>query len=193
MPAATSRFTALSSTTRIRGPSDAVADGGIVRGGAAAGRRAASERIVGSGRTAGAATGSMRISNQNVEPRFGSLATPMTPPISATSWRQMASPRPVPPYLRVVKESACVKALKIWPCASAAMPMPVSLTSNRSLPSAVVRGHAHHDLTGLGELDGISRQIDEDLPQPHRITAHGGGHRRLDLAAQFEPLGARAQ
>ena len=47
----------------------------------------------------------------NLEPKGRSavlawLRTPMSPPISVTSCRQIARPRPVPPYLRVVKESA---------------------------------------------------------------------------------------
>ena len=71
--------------------------------------------------------------------------------------------------------------------------MPVSLTSKRRLPSAASAADAHHDLAGLGELDGISRQIDEHLPQPHGIPAHSGGHGGVDLAAQLESLGARAQ
>ena len=40
----------------------------------------------------------------------------------------MANPNPVPPYLRVVKESAWLKALNICVCASPEMPIPVSAT-----------------------------------------------------------------
>ena len=42
-----------------------------------------------------------------------SLSTQMRPFISSTSRRQMARPRPVPPYLRVVDPSACRNASKI--------------------------------------------------------------------------------
>ena len=35
-----------------------------------------------------------RTSNQKVEPRSTGCRTPISPPISVTSWRQMASPRP---------------------------------------------------------------------------------------------------
>lgn len=35
--------------------------------------------------------------NQNVEPRSGSLSTPIVPPINSASFLEMASPRPVPP------------------------------------------------------------------------------------------------
>ena len=47
--------------------------------------------------------------NQNVEPSPCLLAMPMDPSIKSTSYRQMASPRPVPPNCRVVEVSACVK------------------------------------------------------------------------------------
>src|SRR2546426_8913096 len=41
----------------------------------------------------------------------------------------MASPRPVPPYLRPVPASACWKASKMILCLSGAMPIPASVTS----------------------------------------------------------------
>ena len=44
----------------------------------------------------------------------------------------MGSPRPVPPYRRVVEVSACAKASNIWPRFSAGMPIPVSVTSNEN-------------------------------------------------------------
>jgi hypothetical protein len=40
----------------------------------------------------------------------------------------IASPRPLPPYLRVVEESAWAKGEKIEVSFSGSMPMPVSLT-----------------------------------------------------------------
>jgi hypothetical protein len=49
------------------------------------------------------------------------------PSISAIS-RLIASPRPVPPYLRLVEPSACWNASKMICCFSGGMPMPVSLT-----------------------------------------------------------------
>lgn len=48
----------------------------------------------------------------NVLPLPGSLCTLIEPPISITSCWTMESPRPVPPYLRVVELSACSKAWK---------------------------------------------------------------------------------
>ena len=52
---------------------------------------------------------SQRMVNQNVEPQPGLLKTPISPPIRCASSLQMASPSPVPPYLRAVEVSACAK------------------------------------------------------------------------------------
>src|ERR1700722_16123689 len=48
--------------------------------------------------------------NQKHEPWSGVLSTPIRPPMRSASCRQMASPSPVPPYLRVVELSACTNA-----------------------------------------------------------------------------------
>ena len=79
---------------------------------------------------------SLRIWNgavrKNVLPLPSSLVQPMRPPINCTKPLLIANPRPVPPYLRVVEESACVKRSKIISTLSAAIPIPVSTTLNRS-------------------------------------------------------------
>src|SRR5438094_7728141 len=88
---------------------------------------------------AGSLTGLVsRTVNQKVEPAPGLLLTPMLPPISSTSLRQMASPKPVPPYLRVVDASAWVKDWNRFSCACSAMPMPVSRTAQRNSTSSLV-------------------------------------------------------
>ncbi len=92
---------------------------------------------------AGSASGissSLRISNgavrKNVLPLPNSLVQPIRPPINSTNPLLMANPRPVPPYLRVVEESAWVKRSKIISVLSAAIPIPVSTTLNRSQPAS---------------------------------------------------------
>ena len=65
-------------------------------------------------------------------PLPGSLVHPIRPPINSASPLLMAKPRPVPPYWRVVEESACVKLSKIISVLSAAIPIPVSVTLNRN-------------------------------------------------------------
>ena len=74
--------------------------------------------------------------NRNVLPWPGALSTQIRPPINSTSCVEMVSPRPVPPYLRVVDPSACVKASKIIRCFSVGMPMPVSRTANCTTASS---------------------------------------------------------
>ena len=101
----------LSSTTRIRVPRNSSRPA-----------IAASPDDVPVGRSA-------TISRLKVVPRFSRLLTLIFPSISSTSCLQMARPRPVPPYFRVVVESACSNGTKIRPRFSGEIPMPVSCTS----------------------------------------------------------------
>ena len=70
--------------------------------------------------------------------------------------------------------------------------MPVSMTSNcsrGSWPFARVQqpvDDAH--LAGLGELDGIAHQIDENLPQAGRIGEDGFGQRAVGLDGERQAL-----
>ena len=57
----------------------------------------------------------------------------MRPPIISHSFREMASPRPVPPNRREWEPSTCSNSRKIFPTCSAGMPIPVSLTSKANL------------------------------------------------------------
>ena len=75
-------------------------------------------------------------------PRLAGLSTQMRPPIISTSCEAMVNPRPVPPYLRVVNDSACVNAANTAACRSLGIPMPVSLTAtcrqtSSSVPDSV--------------------------------------------------------
>jgi len=58
------------------------------------------------------------------------LSTEIVPPIRSTMDLEMVRPSPVPPYLRVVEESACVNRSKMLWILSAGIPMPVSFTEN---------------------------------------------------------------
>ena len=77
--------------------------------------------------------------NQKVLPTPGRLCTPTSPPIRVASFLEMASPRPVPPYLRVVDESPCSNERNSRDCCSGVRPMPVSCTSKRSSTPASSR------------------------------------------------------
>ena len=70
-------------------------------------------------------------------PTPGVLSSEMLPPISSTSCRQMARPRPVPPKRRVMLLSACAKGANRLLWCSGGMPMPVSRMekSSRIRPS----------------------------------------------------------
>ncbi|MNT28228.1 hypothetical protein D3C72_1638990 [compost metagenome] len=76
---------------------------------------------------------SRRAVNQKVLPRPGWLYTPTLPPMSSTSCLLITSPRPLPPYLRVVDGSAWWKERNSCATSSCFMPMPRSCTSKRSM------------------------------------------------------------
>src|SRR5213592_2382481 len=61
-----------------------------------------------------------------------SVTSESRPPMSATSFREIARPRPVPPYRRVIETSACVNSSKMVASCSCEMPIPVSRTRNRT-------------------------------------------------------------
>ncbi len=134
------------------------------------------------GRLAPAAAG--RTVNQNVDPRPASLSTPIVPPISPASCRLMASPSPVPPYLRVVLASTWLNDWNSRSSRSGGMPMPVSVTAKRT-PSAAAAGvgrHGQRDRPGVGELHGVAEQVDQHLadavgrPRPAPGTAGSTSH-----------------
>ena len=83
----------------------------------------------------------------------------------------MVSPKPVPPYCRVVEASAWVKGAKIRSWSSGAMPMPVSDTANSRVTSCgsddcTVGANCHFALGG--ELDRVAYEIHQHLPQPQK-------------------------
>ena len=72
------------------------------------------------------------IVKEKVEPSPGTLSTHIVPPINSASRFEMARPRPVPPYIRVVEASTWLKDLKRRSIRSGGMPMPVSRTAKRT-------------------------------------------------------------
>ena len=67
---------------------------------------------------------------KNVVPCPTSLSKSRRPPISSTNLLEIVSPRPVPPYLRVIDVSAWLNASKIRDFCSLVTPIPLSWTSN---------------------------------------------------------------
>jgi hypothetical protein len=81
--------------------------------------------------------------NRNDDPRPGpSLCAHIRPPISSARRLLIARPSPVPPYLRVVDESACENDWKIRPMPSGVSPMPVSRTAKLSSTAPAVTAPA---------------------------------------------------
>ena len=71
----------------------------------AAGRHLSGRSATGCGLSSSAGQPKTAV-NQKVDPAPSSLSTPISPPIVSASCRDIARPRPVPPYLRVVEASA---------------------------------------------------------------------------------------
>ena len=105
----------------------------------------------------------------------------------------MASPRPVPPYLRVMEVSAWVKGSKI----SAELVGSDPHTGVRDLETddrvgagGLVGGDPNGDLTGLGELDGVAGEVGEHLAQAVRVADHHRRDRVVEERDQLELLGS---
>ena len=97
----------------------------------------------------------------------------MSPPSNWAKARLSASPRPVPPNLRVVVSSAWVKRWNRRPTCSGVMPMPVSRTANASQSPSGARLalDPQGDGAALGELGGVLEQVEQALAQLHRVGA----------------------
>ena len=75
---------------------------------------------------------STRTRLKKLEPSRSTLVAQTLPPIASLKLLQMARPRPVPPYLRVVELSPCENGMKRREISSGDIPIPVSRTSNSS-------------------------------------------------------------
>lgn len=109
--------------------------------------------------------------NQNREPWPGSLSTPTRPPIISMSCFEIARPRPVPPYLRVMEPSTCTKG---WN-------RRVSRTSNKSAMfcSGVFCSEASPTLTradGAGVLRCTRRDGSVTWQKQEKHAAHFAPH-----------------
>ncbi len=137
-----------------------------------------------------AATGAL-IVNENVAPRPGPpLSAHIVPPISSASRLLMASPSPVPPYLRVVEASAWLNFWKrladaLGGKADARVAHGEGQLGRVAVTAAVTR---QHDFAALGELDGVGEQVEQDLPQPRHVAAHGRRHVALEHVGEIELL-----
>ncbi len=133
-------------------------------------------------------------SNQKRLPLPGVLCTPIVPPISSTSLREIVSPRPAPPNLRLYEESPWVNASKIESMRSLGMPIPVSLTENAPERRAVPGGRLferHRYFALLREFHGVGQQVQQHLADAHRIPAHARARRRPKLQFQGDALALR--
>jgi len=167
----------------------------------------ASRNAAGSGgnpRSATTGAGSVAMVKMNSEPVPGVLWTRIAPPMSSQRRWQIARPRPVPPYLRVVDESTWENALKSRPTRSTGMPMPVvahgelehhvrRIEGDRRLEAQRIRltddaPHLERDAAAGREFDRVVDEVDEHLPQTRDIAHDPRRHVARDVIDQIEFL-----
>ena len=125
-----------------------------------------------------------RRSADDREPEGRALAPgPRSPPTSGrpsarpAAWL-IARPRPVPPYLRVVDESACENDWNSRPAARRDADAGVAhreVSSHAPSRAARCGRDRQHDLARVGELDRVAEQVEQDLPQPRHVAADRAG------------------
>ena len=102
-----------------------------------------------------------------------SLAITSRARFASTSALVTGSPRPVPACLRGAVSSwwkGCMAAA----ISSSVMPTPVSCTRNLKSPPSITRRRDDHLAAGIGELDGVGEEVEQDLLEPPPV----GDHRR---------------
>ncbi len=86
----------------------------------------------------------------------------------------MDSPRPVPPYLRLVVPSACLNASKITRILLAAMPIPVSLTEkaiSSASGSVIEPASSNCSRMACGTSSRAGRMTSSTAPESVNFTA----------------------
>ena len=100
------------------------------------------------------------------------LVTVMWPSMRSTMRLEIASPRPVPPNLRVEEPSACSKSRKIR-ARSSVFEADAGVTHFK--PN-FIRGVAwlddNRDPAFVSELDGVAHEVEQNLPQACGIADH---------------------
>ena len=111
--------------------------------------------------------------------------------MSSTSCRQIASPRPVPPNLRVVDESAWAKARNSRSWSPAAMPMPMSMTSKRSATRSAFSSSTETRMTtSPSEVNftALEPRLSSTCWILTAVAEQRRGHVGMDVDQQLDPL-----
>ena len=109
----------------------------------------------------------------------------------STSCRQMASPSPVPPYLRVIESSACINAWNssAWVSGGDADTGVLDFKAHQQIGRRLLLGrHADRHLAGVGKFDGVADEVSQDLAQTTRVAAQPGGTSGATAQFNSRPL-----
>ena len=113
------------------------------------------------------------------EPSPGRLSTEIVRPSAHRIASTMASPRPVPPYLRVVVTSAWVNGSKIFPDLLGRHPNAgVGQVNIDARPVPRRAGHRGVMAPSRVNLRGVAQEVQQDLPRFHHIGASSSRRRR---------------
>ncbi len=115
----------------------------------------------------------------------------ISPPIISTSCCEIARPRPVPPYLRVIEPSAWLKDWNRRASCSSSMPMPVSLTRKAQRERRRRRARAASTATTISprsvNLTALPVRLIRTWPRRSGSPTRRGRHAAADPEHQFDP------
>ena len=135
--------------------------------------------------------------------RPGALTSRISPPSSFDSSRLMARPRPVPPYLRLVRAVGLLERLEDDLLLVGEMPMPVSVTAKATTVVGAVQLLVVRAPAGLGrldrqchlavvrELEGVGEQVLQDLLQALDVGDHRLRQARVEADEEIDALRLR--
>jgi len=103
---------------------------------------------------------------------------------------QIASPSPVPPYIRVVEASACENALNslLQDAHPGVAHFEAQLMMGAGFAEAA---DVDRDRAAFGELERVADQVADNLPYPQRVAAHSRTYVRCDVQRQSKALDLR--
>ena len=106
---------------------------------------------------------------EKVDPSPRADSTQRRPPCSSTIRREIDSPSPLPPFVRVLELSACWNSSKIFCWSASEIPGPVSDTDTTKAPSDARA--SIEILAGVGELDRVAGEVQQHLGEPALVAA----------------------
>jgi hypothetical protein len=128
---------------------------------------------------------------RNVLPFPTSLWTVMSPPMILVSRLVIVSPSPVPIVAKAPNGACPLERLK--------NPFQVAVVNadagvfDRKRGDLVMIANSKRHMSGIGELDGVGKEIDQNLPQPIFVGLNRSRQTSSPLVAEFDAFRGRLQ